>query len=262
MVSDVEIIQYDNEWKRAESQVIRESSLTIYFNGKPLINLLCTNNSREFLAVGFLTNERFIEPEGIKTIKNITLANDTIYIDADAAFCNDPPSNGLKTITSGLGKGITFEKNKGCLKPISLSSLKISPYQVFQLMKKLAERSSLYKLTHGVHNAAVCSPDDLEIFQFDLGRHNAIDKLYGQCLLENIPLMEKIIVTSGRVSSEILTKTVLMGSPILISRSAPTDRAIKLAEDTGLTLIARVRENKMSVYSHPERVIFDQPVKK
>ena len=121
-------------------------------------------------------------------------------------------------------------------------------------MKKLSERSTLYKLTHGVHNAAICSADGMEIFQSDIGRHNAIDKLYGQCLLEKIQLEEKVVVTSGRVSSEILTKVGLMGTPILISRSAPTDKAVRLADRIGLTLIARVRGQKMSIYTHPERV--------
>lgn len=256
VISDVDIIKYSQGWERTRSQVVTESSLTIYLNGKQVVTLMCTNNSKEFLAIGFLVVERFIEPDKAEEIKITGFKNESIYI--EAPFSKRAPCRDQKIITPGLGKGITFAKDDKRLESIKISSsLKISPPQVFNLMKKLAERSTLYKITHGVHNAAICIPDKLEIFQFDLGRHNAVDKLYGQCLLERIPLSERIIIASGRVSSEILTKVGLMGVPILISRSAPTDKSVRLADKIGLTLIAGVRGDKMSVYTHPERVVMD-----
>jgi FdhD protein len=256
VISDVDIIKYSQGWERTKSQVVTEASLTIYLNGKYIVTLMCTDNSKEFLAIGFLVVERLIEPDKAKEIKIMEFQDEAIYI--EAPFSKKAPCSDKKIITPGLGKGITFSKDDKRLESIKISSsLKISPLQVLHLMKKLAEKSTLYKMTHGVHNAAICIPDKLEIFQFDLGRHNAVDKLYGQCLLEKVPLSERIIIASGRVSSEILIKVGLMGVPILISRSAPTDKSVRLADKIGLTLIAGVRGDKMSIYTHPERVLMD-----
>ena len=254
LISNKEIIQYEQGWSRALSPVVREIALTIYLNGKRIVTLLCTDNSKEFLAIGFLVMEGFIRTDDTEKTKILKLTDHEVHIKAPS-FRKIPPQD-QRMITSGLGKGITFMKADNPRKYRDMiSPIQISPQQVFHLMKKLSERSTLYKLTHGVHNAAICTPDRLVIFQFDLGRHNAVDKLFGQSLLEKIPLTDKILVTSGRVSSEILNKVSQMGCPVLISRSAPTDRAIQLAEETGLTLIARVRGNKLTIYTHPERVL-------
>jgi FdhD protein len=255
-ISNVKILNYSNGWERTDSPVVAETSLSIHLNGKHIVTLMCTNNSKEFLAIGFLVVERFIEPDKVEQIKIVRSKDEAIYI--EAPFLKEIPCKNQRTITPGLGKGITFSRNEKRLESLTISSsFKVSPIQIFHLMKKLAEKSTLYKMTHGVHNAAICIPDELEIFQFDLGRHNAIDKLYGQCLLEKIPLSDKIIITSGRVSSEILTKVGLMDVPILVSRSAPTDKSVRLADNIGLTLIARVRGDKMSIYTHSERVVIE-----
>ncbi|MGA1864361.1 MAG: formate dehydrogenase accessory sulfurtransferase FdhD [bacterium] len=254
MISDVEIIKYSQGWEKVRSQVVTEDSLTIYLNGKQIVTLMCTSNSKEFLAIGFLAVERLIDPDNAEEIQIMELQDEAIYI--EAPYSKKAPGGDHKTITPGLGKGITFSEGDKRLESIKISSsISISPPRVFHLMKELTERSTLYKMTHGVHNAGICTQDELEIFQYDLGRHNAVDKLYGQCLLEKVPLSERIIITSGRVSSEILTKVGLMGIPILISRSSPTDKSVRLADRIGLTLIAGVRGDKMSVYTHPERVL-------
>jgi FdhD protein len=254
LISNKKIIHYEQGWSKAVSPVVREITLAVYLNGNRIITLLCTNNSKEFLTIGFLVVEGFISPDDMDKTKIIKASDHEIHVEAPSS--KKAPCQDQKTITSGLGKGVTFMKSDHCLRSMDMSfPIEISPQQVFHLMKKLSERSTLYKLTHGVHNAALCTPDKMEIFQFDLGRHNAVDKLFGQCLLEKIPLMDKIMVTSGRVSSEILNKVCQMGCPILISRSAPTDRAIQLAEEAGMTMIARVRGNKMTIYTHPGRVL-------
>jgi FdhD protein len=254
MLSNVEMIKFDDPgWERTKSSVVMESSLTIFLNGEQIVTLMCTNNSKEFLAIGFLANERLIDIAKIEQLRIVRVENEIISI--EAPYPEKISGKDQKIITPGLGKGITFSMGNHRLKSIKISSpLTIVPHEVFYLMKKLSENSTLYKLTHGVHNAAICRPDEMEIFQFDLGRHNAVDKLYGQCLAEKCPLSEKIIVTSGRISSEILTKVGMMGVPILISRSSPTDKAIRLADNVGITLIANVRGSHLSIYTHPERV--------
>ncbi len=256
VVSNFEIIEFnefDKGWKKTETAVAKESSLTIYLNGESIVTLTCSNNSKEFLALGFLTVEGFLNPEEARNIK-ITLLDERA-VSIETAVSNISKHKEKKTVTPGLGRGITFSMKEDFLNSLSIkSSLRLSVNQAFLLMKKLTGRSTIHKLTRGVHNAAICTPCNLLIFQYDLGRHNAVDKLYGQCLMEEIPIQNKILVTSGRVSSEIVTKAGIMGVPFLISSSSPTDKAITLAKKIGLTLIGRVRGKKLSVYSYKERL--------
>jgi FdhD protein len=127
-----------------------------------------------------------------------------------------------RTLTSGCGKGTTFYNALDTLVMNRiLSSLTITPAQVFHLMRRLAEDSELYKITGGTHNSALATVDDLVLFRTDIGRHNAVDKIYGECLLNGTRLDDKVLVTTGRITSEILIKTGRMGLPVLISRSAP-----------------------------------------
>jgi FdhD protein len=105
-----------------------------------------------------------------------------------------------------------------------------------------------------VHNAALCDPEGIVIFRDDIGRHNAIDKIHGECFLEELPVEGKLLLTTGRISSEILIKAGKMGIPILVSRSSPTSLALELAERTGITVIGQVRGGGMAVYSRPERL--------
>lgn len=257
----VKVLRFDGMWGWTETQVAKESLLTIYLNGERIVSLICSPSQKEYLAIGFLAIEGLITPDKAKNIKITQVNADAIYLVSDAI---DKAGKGLglrrntsnRIMTPGLGKGVIFTDDIDRLSEVSITApVKISPEQVFSLMEGLTKHSTLHKMTHGVHNSALCTPDKLLLFHFDLGRHNAIDKIYGQCLTEGIDTHDKLIVTSGRVSSEIVMKTGIMGVPILISRTSPTERAINLARDIGLTLIARVRNKQMFVYSHDERII-------
>jgi len=257
MYSKSKILQFDNGCKYTEAFSAKESSLSIFLNNRHIVTLACSNDSKQYLSYGFLASEGFIGPEEVEQIKIDRMNDDAIFLSApDIKLFETMPQ---KVITPGLGKGTTFIKDKDFIKSIKIrTAMRISPNQVFSLMKKLGRMSSLYKITHGVHNSAICTPVKLILFQYDLGRHNAVDKLYGQCLFEKIPLQDKVLITSGRVSSEIIIKTAKMGVPILISRASPTDKAINIAKETGITLIARARGRKMSVYSHQDRISLDR----
>jgi len=114
--------------------------------------------------------------------------------------------------------------------------------------------SRVFKATGGVHSAALCDTQNILVFSEDIGRHNAIDKIFGECILEDIPTDEHLIITSGRVSSEILLKVAKRSIPILISKSAPTNLGVRLADDLGITLIGFVRGERMNVYTNKWRV--------
>jgi FdhD protein len=134
------------------------------------------------------------------------------------------------------------------------SNVIISPDEVFKLVNEFQHISKLYLATHGVHSAALSDTENIIIFSEDIGRHNAIDKIFGECLLEDIPTDDRIIISSGRLSSEILLKVSKRNIPVIISISAPTNLGLKTADRLGITLIGSVRGKKMDVYTHDRRL--------
>jgi FdhD protein len=130
----------------------------------------------------------------------------------------------------------------------------VSVAQIQQLVHRLLRGSGLYQEAGGVHSAALATAGDIVIFRDDIGRHNAVDKIHGECFLRRIPVEDKILLTTGRVSSEILVKAAKLGVAILVSRSSPTDLALELAGRTGITVVGRVRGGNLTIYSGEERV--------
>ena len=135
------------------------------------------------------------------------------------------------------------------------SQTRISTDEVHTLMNEFIRHSEVFKATGGVHSAALCDTKNILVFNEDIGRHNAIDKIFGQCVLEDIPIDDRIIVTSGRISSEILLKVAKRSLPILISKSAPTDLGVKLANDLGITLLGFVRGKRINAYANSWRIV-------
>ena len=160
-----------------------------------------------------------------------------------------------RLITSGCGRGVAFYSATDAVNQARVESqMKIQAHEVFALTKEFQHRSQVYRATGGVHSAALCDAKGILIFAEDIGRHNAIDKIFGKCLLEDIPTDGKVIISSGRVSSEILHKIAKRGIPIIISISAPTSLGVKVADNFGITLIGSVRGRKFDVYTNDWRV--------
>jgi FdhD protein len=157
-------------------------------------------------------------------------------------------------ITSGCGRGVSFYSEVDIATRKIESKLQISSSHIIQLVKEFQMSSPIYKATHGVHSAALCDEKHILIFKEDIGRHNAIDKIFGRCLLEDIPIDNKMVITSGRISSEIVFKVAKRHTPIIISISAPTDLGIKTAEKLGITLVSSVRGTRMIVSTNVWRV--------
>jgi FdhD protein len=242
--------------KEQERPIVREVPLTIYLNDHEIVTLLCLGDYQESLAVGFLKSEGLISR--IEDLKSISVDEENrlvrVEVNEDTSLTEKLFSR--RTVTSGCGKGTTFYNALDTLVMSKIdSTLAISTDQIFHLMHRLVEASELYKITGGTHNSALATVEDLVIFRTDIGRHNAVDKIYGECFLSNIGLEDKILITTGRITSEILIKTGRMGIPILISRSAATSLSISLAEQIGVTLIGYVRGKNLVVYTGRERVI-------
>jgi FdhD protein len=245
----------NEELVEKERPVPEEVPVTIYLNDHEIVTLLCLGDHLKSLAVGFLKSEGLITDQaGLKSILvdedkrlvRVTLEEDTEL--NEKLFLR-------RTVTSGCGKGITFYNALDALINERIeTNLSITIDQVFHLMHRLTEASDLYRTTGAVHNSALATVEDLVFFRTDIGRHNAVDKIYGECFLNAIPLADKVLLTTGRITSEILIKTRRMGIPILISRSGATSLAVSLGLQFGVTLIGYVRAKKMTIYTGRERI--------
>jgi FdhD protein len=236
--------------------VAKEFMFTIFLNDQELATILCSPGNLHYLAVGFLASEGLIESKA--EIKKMKIDDwlGTAHIDIEG---NDKIDQGYFTkrlIASGCGGAATFYSLADAATPKVESNMKISPDEVFALVRQFQHRSQLYLATHGVHSAALADRKEILIFSEDIGRHNAIDKIFGRCLLEDIPTRDRIIVSSGRISSEISHKVAKRGIPIIVSLSAPTSLGLKTADKMGITLIGSVKGKKMDVYTHPQRILY------
>jgi FdhD protein len=236
---------------------ILEIPMTIYLNGREVVTLLTTAKKPEYLAIGFLKSDAYISsPE---QITEINISENSDRIKAWIATSHDPWKNREPeySITSGCGKGTNFSRNLSTISKRKITAdIKISTAQLQKLASELHARSGLYNITRGCHNSSLCTPDKMLYFREDIGRHNAIDMIVGQCFFEQVPTDDKIILSTGRVASEILLKAVRIGVPILASTAVATSLSIELARKTDITLIGNIKEDgSFWIYNDPGRII-------
>ena len=236
-----------------EDVVAREFPLTIMLNNQELATLLCSPANLKYLAIGFLFSEGLLKSKG--EIKKIIVDDERGIVQVEAEEDKKVAGLGKPIIGSGGGKGRHRYHAADTVHTEIKSQTKVSPTQVSTLVREFVQRSKVFKITGGVHSAALCDAQGILVFSEDIGRHNAIDKVLGECLLEDIPTDDHIILTSGRVSSEILLKVAKGNIPLIISKSAPTDMGIRLADRLGVTLIGFARGKRMNVYTHGWRVV-------
>lgn len=241
--------------EKLKDQIVCEVPLTILVNREELVSLQCSPDKLEYLAVGFLLSEDLIKKD--TKIKHITVNEKDWYImiDLEEDILNDKSLFFKKMISSGCGGGITFRQkiNTQSCAPLT-SQTHYSHQEIFDLMKQLHKRSLTFRNTGGVHSCALCSQEGIEVFAEDIGRHNAVDKVFGECFIEGISTEDKLILTTGRVSSDILIKVAKQKVPVIASHSAPTDLAINMAAKLNLTLVGFVRGNRMNIYTHTYRI--------
>jgi FdhD protein len=234
-----------------EDLVISEVPLTIFINDVELITLLCTPDKLDYLAVGFLYSEGFVKTEEDIALMSLDRKSNIFRLKTrEPMEFEKSEIFGRRIITSGCGKGATFFDYRDFSQCRKIENkVEFKSEKILDLMKDFQQRSELFKKTGGVHAAALCAPSKIVLFSEDLGRHNAIDKIFGEAFLSDISLEDKIILTTGRISSEILIKVAKRGIPAVVSRSAPTDLAVKLAKELGIRLIGFARGERMSIYS-------------
>ena len=243
---------------KAEDIVVREFPLTIFLNGQELVTLLCSPANQKYLAVGFLLSEGLIKNKSDFTDVAVDSQRGVVRVQTTEGKDMATGIMFKRMITSGCGKGATFYNVADVQGKVKVESkIMISADDVFTLIREFQHHSEIFKATGGVHSAALCGATDILVFHEDIGRHNAIDKIFGECILNDIPTTDRIVVTSGRITSEILLKVNKRNIPVLISKSAPTDQGVKLAKDLGITLIGFVRGKKMNVYANEWRISAD-----
>ncbi len=257
MMRQIHITQLAHDRSEAlEDDVAVEYPLTLYLNGEEWITLLCSPDSLEYLICGFLKSEGLIRKK--EEIDGLTVDREKGHgwITLNALNPLTLQLHGKRTQTSGCAKGITFYQALDAITLIpNTGSMTVKFSDLTALMAVFNGASPVFKATGGVHSCAVCSSAELLLLQEDIGRHNALDKLVGEALMTGISLKDKILLTSGRISSEILLKAARAELPIVVSRSAPTDLAVREAEKLGITLIGFLRGNRCNVYAGQQRIL-------
>jgi len=238
-----------------EDIVVQELPLTIILNDVEVATLLCSPMNLGYLAVGFLFSERLLE--GKDEIKEIAVddSRGVVKVVAEVGGRLRGKTHSGRIVASGGGRVLSRRSAvNGARGAEMVSGVKISVGEISSLVTGFVQRSHVFQATGGVHSAALCDKNDILVFSEDIGRHNAIDKVFGECILEDIPMDGRMMVTSGRVSSEILLKIARGNIPVLISKSAPTNRGGRLAADLGITLVGFVRGDSMNVYTGGWRI--------
>jgi len=239
---------------QTEDLIVTETEIQLSVQCQVVAVFSCSPANIEELAAGFLVSSGIVNPDNrILHLEYLPAKNQIeVNLDDNSVFKN-------KTLRiskpSGCGSGLQLVTEPDVKNRI-ISVFSITPAKISKLMDSFGKSSALFKSTGGVHSAAISDCDNILVFAEDIGRHNAVDKAIGSMYLQKQAFNEKILLCSGRISSEIVIKMIHTGIGMVISRSAPTHKAVELADKWGITLLGFARANNFNLYSHPERVKF------
>ena len=241
----------NNEREEISDIVVRESNLAIFLNGKKLVTLKGSPENYDYLGIGFLYTSGILQKK--EDISSIVVDKEEKTIRIKAKNIYSPLEGSLRNSLIPRRSNIE-EKLLSKLLPIKCF-FKVKGGIIFTLMRTMQEKAELFKLTGGVHSCALADKQgSIILFTEDVSRYNTIDKILGEAFLKDIPRGNALILTSCRITSDILIKIAFGEIPIIISRAAPTDKAVELAKKTGITLVGFVRGERMNIYTYPERV--------
>ena len=241
--------------------VVNEVPLTIYLNKQEIVTAMTLGDMPDLLAVGYLLNQNMLKENDV--ISEVTYDEELqVVIVRTKRKTNYEKKLEKKIRTSGCAVGTVYGDIMNDFSSINLSkTTKIKTSWIYSISKKVNNRPSLYLKAGALHGCVLCKKNSPLIYVEDVGRHNAIDKIAGWLFLNKEDASDKIFYTTGRLTSEMIIKTVQMGIPILISRSGFTESGVALAKQAGLTLIGRAKGKKMIIANGIERVVFDSDIK-
>lgn len=243
-----------------EDRVVVEHPITIKINDREFATIVCSPEYIEDMAVGFLASEgvvpRYTDIKSIRVQEELGI----VHIETDKMYPFYEKLLNKRYITSCCGmsrQGFVFANDALTAKKMTETHVTLTPKDCFFLMEQMDQSAEMFHQTGGVHNAALCDSNGIVLSRMDIGRHNALDKIYGHCLKHQISVRDKVIVFSGRISSEILLKVAKIGCEIVLSKSAPTELALTLAEELGITTVGFIRQESFNLYTHPKRIIME-----
>ena len=247
----------DQDGNTVETRVTVERPLTLFLNGREIVTMMTICDHPDYLAVGYLLNQNMLRPDDEVTGIDYDAEIETAVV-RTARETNYEDKLKKKTLTSGCAQGTVFGDVMETFETAQLNKdtvLKTS--WLYNLTKTINTTPSLYLEAGAIHGCVLCHEDKPLIYMEDVGRHNAVDKIAGYMFLNGISGHDKIFYTTGRLTSEMVIKTVQMGMPILCSRSGFTAWGVELARQVGLTLIGRARGKRFIALAGEERIIFD-----
>ncbi len=246
-----------------EDTIVREIPLTIYYNKEEIVTVLCSPSQVEELSLGFLLTEGFIRQQKELFSLQYEPEKNLIWIEGQSRSVQKQlMSKRFLSACCGKSRSSFYFANDASLAKPQTSTIRISLEEAYSYIDYLSTHLPIFQTTGGVHSGGIARNGEVLMSSYDIGRHNVFDKLFGQAFRSGIDLSDHVIFFSGRISSEILLKVAKMNIPIVIARSAPTDLALNLASDLQITVVGFARQNRLNIYTHPERIIIPDPAPK
>jgi FdhD protein len=247
----------DHTGATVEVRVPVERALTLYLNAQEIVTMMTIGDYPEYLALGYLLNQNMLLPDDVVTGVEHDEDLQVVVVRTER---NTDYEQKLKkrTQTSGCAQGTAFGDLLEAIEDITLSPSELRTSWLYELTHKINTTPSLYLEAGAIHGCVLCREGTPICYMEDVGRHNAVDKIAGWMYRHGVDPSDKILYTTGRLTSEMTIKTVRMGIPILVSRSGFTAWGVALAREVGLTLVGRARGKRFTALSGQERIVFDQ----
>ncbi len=247
----------DHTGARVEIRVPVERALTLYLNAQEIVTMMTINDHPEYLALGYLLNQNMLKPDDVVTEVEYDEDLQVVVVRTERGT-NFEQKLKKKTLTSGCAQGTAFGDLMEALEGVALPQAELRTSWLYQMTHAINTTPSLYLTAGAIHGCVLCVRGEPVCYMEDVGRHNAVDKIAGWMYREAIDPADKIFYTTGRLTSEMVIKTVRMGIPILVSRSGFTAWGVELARQVGLTLVGRAKGKRFIALAGEERIIFDQ----
>ena len=247
----------DHTGARVEIRVPVERALTLYLNAQEIVTMMTINDYPEYLALGYLLNQNMLKPDDVVTEVEYDDDLQVVVVRTERGT-NFEQKLKKKTLTSGCAQGTAFGDLMEAVEDAALPQAELRTSWLYEMTHAINTTPSLYLAAGAIHGCVLCVKGEPVCYMEDVGRHNAVDKIAGWIYRHGVDPADKILYTTGRLTSEMVIKTVRMGIPILVSRSGFTAWGVELARQVGLTLVGRTKGKRFIALSGQERIVFDQ----
>ena len=247
----------DQTGAAVEVNVPAERALTLYLNSQEIVTMMTINDYPEYLAIGYLLNQNMLKFDDVVTGVDYDDDLQVVVVRTERGT-NYEEKLKKRTLTSGCAQGTAFGDLLEALEDVALPAAEFRTSWLYRMTKTINTAPSLYLEAGAIHGCVLCCEGEVLCYMEDVGRHNAVDKIAGWMFRHGVEAGDKILYTTGRLTSEMTIKTVRMGIPVLVSRSGFTSWGVSLARQAGLTLIGRARGKRFSALSGIDRIVFDE----